>query len=221
MILKNIIIISLISFGLSAQDGIILFKNKNKEIKQIDYKIIGICAAITAPNILFYAMDSKSDKFGQFMFGSGSVVSIACLTTYLGFYLKDPYQSKKPLIHYSCMAVAGTLDGFSEELKFHYPKVKSKMPYLNDQFWNPDLSWRNKYKNGDSKQGAAYVGSTGILVSTTDGYHLTRFLNKGFAIGGIITFDYSKSFKKNLKQVLLTALVYTAAKGTTHFLINN
>lgn len=217
MILKNIIIICLISLGLNAQNDSVI---KHKRFENVDYKMIGIIGAVTAPAIVLYSMDAKSDKLGQVAFGSLSAVSITALSTSLVLYLNSN-DSKKPLLHYSCMAVAGALDGFSEELKFHYPKVKSKMPYLNDQFWNPAISSNRKYKNGDPNQGAAYAGSTGILVSTTDGYHLSRFLNKGFVIGGIITFDYNKSFKKNCKKVLLTALVYTAAKGTTHFLINN
>ncbi|HWY97885.1 MAG TPA: hypothetical protein VNY36_02260, partial [Bacteroidia bacterium] len=36
------------------------------------------------------------------------------------------------------------------------------------------VSWANKYKNGDPKQGPRYFQSTDALVFTTDAYHLLR-----------------------------------------------
>lgn len=69
--------------------------------------------------------------------------------------------------------VSGIFDGWNQALQHHYPEVDSKFN-LNDQFWNPDISWTNKYKNGDPSQGAAYFGSTTFLAWTTDGYHMTR-----------------------------------------------
>ena len=140
MILKNIIIICLISLGLNAQNDSII---KHKRFENVDYKMIGIIGAVTAPAIILYSMDAKSDKLGQVAFGSLSAISITALSTSLVLYLNSN-DSKKPLLHYSCMAVAGAMDGFSEELRFHYPKVKSKMPYLNDQFFNNEISWKNK-----------------------------------------------------------------------------
>jgi len=137
MILKNIAIICLISLGLKAQNDSII---KHKRFENVDYKMIGIIGAVTAPVIVLYSMDAKNDKLGQIAFGSISAVSITALSTSLVLYLKSN-DNKKPLLHYSCMAVAGALDGFSEELRFHYPKVKSKMPFLNDNFWNPDISF--------------------------------------------------------------------------------
>ena len=70
---------------------------------------------------------------------------------------------------------AGVFEGTAEALKFHYPAVDSKLS-LNDNFWNPSISWRNKYKNNDPLQGNAFIGSTTFLVWTTDGYHLTRMM---------------------------------------------
>lgn len=44
-------------------------------------------------------------------------------------------------------------------------------PGASDQYWNPNQSWTNKYKNGDPNQGPDYFGSTTFLVGLTDGYH--------------------------------------------------
>lgn len=39
-------------------------------------------------------------------------------------------------------------------------------------WFDKDKSWRNKYKNGDPKQGEKFFGSTTFLVWLTDGWHL-------------------------------------------------
>ena len=59
--------------------------------------------------------------------------------------------------------------------------LKAYMDYL--QFSNID-SWRNKYKNGDPKQGEKFPFSTTILVSLTDPWHLVQsfFLTTMFAL---------------------------------------
>jgi hypothetical protein len=41
-------------------------------------------------------------------------------------------------------------------------------------FWNPKVSWRNKYLGGEKANGPAFYLSTGILVAFTDGWHLFK-----------------------------------------------
>ena len=38
-------------------------------------------------------------------------------------------------------------------------------------WWNPNESWKCKWKNGDYTQGEAFLGSSTIFVSLTDGWH--------------------------------------------------
>ena len=66
------------------------------------------------------------------------------------------------------MFMAGAFNGVSQDLLFHYNEFESTFPTANAQFWNPELSWTNKYKNGDPLQGAKFPGSTTIFVGTTD-----------------------------------------------------
>lgn len=47
----------------------------------------------------------------------------------------------------------GAFKGYSDVLNYHYSNFKKIHPNINDQFWNPELSWTNKYKNHDSLQG--------------------------------------------------------------------
>lgn len=42
------------------------------------------------------------------------------------------------------------------------------------QFFNPQLSWKNKWKNGDPKQGEKFPLSSTALVFLTDWWHLAK-----------------------------------------------
>lgn len=39
------------------------------------------------------------------------------------------------------------------------------------KWWNPEISWKNKWKNGDPSQGEAFLGSSTVFVSFCDGWH--------------------------------------------------
>lgn len=62
--------------------------------------------------------------------------------------------------------------GVMDTLMFHYST--SVFVDRNPLFWNPGESWRNKYKNGDPKQGPRFPLSTTLLVGFTDGWHLMQ-----------------------------------------------
>jgi len=71
----------------------------------------------------------------------------------------------------SAMFLAGAFNGVSQDILFHYNEFENTFPNTDPQFWDPSISWVNKYKNQDPLQGARFPGSTTILVGTTDGYH--------------------------------------------------
>ena len=41
----------------------------------------------------------------------------------------------------------------------------------NNSWWSMKESWRNKWKNGDPKQGEAFLGSSTVFVLLTDAWH--------------------------------------------------
>jgi hypothetical protein len=92
---------------------------------------------------------------------------------------------KKYLPAIACVALiflGGLLNGTMDKLQFHYSKSvfpqgpDDKLLGKGELFWNPKLSWRNKYKGGDPELGPAYPGATTWLVSTTDAWHLLKTL---------------------------------------------
>jgi len=65
---------------------------------------------------------------------------------------------------------AGFCEGLMDALQFHYDISFFK----NDLFWNPENSWKNKYKDGDHLKGPKFLFSTTLFVSLTDGWHLMK-----------------------------------------------
>ena len=74
------------------------------------------------------------------------------------------------ILAFSLIFIAGFCEGLMDFLQFHY-----KSFFKNDLFWNPEVSWKNKYKDGDPLKGPRFLFSTTLLVSLTDGWHLMKF----------------------------------------------
>jgi hypothetical protein len=88
---------------------------------------------------------------------------------------------------------AGMAKGVSDTLQFHYEKsVFANIQ--NEQWWNPDISWKNKYRdydNGDTRE--AYLGSRTLFVWLTDAWHLAQTIETlgwVLALLAIIRFGY-------------------------------
>lgn len=85
------------------------------------------------------------------------------------------------------LILAGLCNGTMDSLQFHYPATVFSNPKRFDQrFWNPSESWKNKYRNGDVKQGEAFPFSSTALVFTTDGWHLFKFLMLKFFLLAVV-----------------------------------
>lgn len=68
---------------------------------------------------------------------------------------------------------AGLFNGLCDSLQFHYEKTGISP---DNKYWNPAISWKNKYKNCDPEQGPAFPLSTTVLVFMTDAWHLFKSL---------------------------------------------
>lgn len=122
----------------------------------------------------------------------------------------------------SVMFVSGSMDGMAEEMNYHYPKFKKAFGISNDNFWNPEISWKNKWQNGDPNQGEAFLGSSTIFVSTTDAYHLTRTLRDvGIFTTIAIQFGSKPKFKDICISMGISAVSYYMGKGIIHTYVQN
>lgn len=74
------------------------------------------------------------------------------------------------------IGIAGYSKAVMDTVQFHFNKsvFKNKDKY-NQKFWNPKLSWKNKYKP-DLKT-PKFLFSTTLLVFWTDAWHRYQFYN--------------------------------------------
>lgn len=110
--------------------------------------------------------------------------------------------------------LSGASDGLNQVLNTHYGKFKSAFPKANDQFWNPETSWRNKYaKTPDGQvltQYEAFPFSTTALVFVTDGHHLTRAGDHVFMLA-TVTLNIGQ--RKNWKHYAVDFLAHSFARS--------
>ena len=94
----------------------------------------------------------------------------------------------------------GMCEGVMDALQFHYPTSKfSKFP--NVMFWDAEQSWRNKYKNGEPKDGERFLFSTTLLVGFTDAWHLFKLIRNVLCFTSLVLLGF-------LSVTLMHALVY-------------
>lgn len=73
------------------------------------------------------------------------------------------------------LVIAAAANALMDKLSFRYNEsIFAKQPAAYQQWLNPAISWPNKWKNGDRKQGEAFPLSSTALVWTTDAWHLAK-----------------------------------------------
>lgn len=53
---------------------------------------------------------------------------------------------------------------------------EGNLKFYKKTFWLKDLSWQNKWKNGDKKQGEKFFGSSRWFISLTDAWHVFGYI---------------------------------------------
>ena len=108
------------------------------------------------------------------------------------------------------MFVSGMADGTAETLRVNYSDFNAVFPNANDRYWNHSVSWTNKWKNGDIKQGEKFPFSSTALVRTTDGYHQMRTIRNAAMIAAItIPIGRKKNWKGYVAEAVTSYLSYT------------
>ena len=136
----------------------------------------------------------------------------------------------KKVIFIMLLALSST--GYSQELKDYLPSIictflggttdglRDASMYRMDgygSFWNGKNSWKNKYNNGDIKQGPAYFGSTSFLAFTTDGPHLSNMFTHQF--NGMAMAFMPQDNNKKFGHVFLKILAYNAVRQAGHTVV--
>lgn len=78
------------------------------------------------------------------------------------------------------------------------------------KFINPNISWKNKWKNDEPKNGELFFGSSTFLVMFTDLWHLSKFLM-------IISMTLAIISHNNICQIKMIECVIYYLSFTTTF----
>jgi hypothetical protein len=101
--------------------------------------------------------------------------------------------------------LAGFFKAMSDTLRNKY--TSSIFRNWDPLFWDPMLSWVNKYKNKKKEDGAKWLGlSTTVLVSLTDGWHLSNFFRITLTTLGMM-FLLVSDVELDLKQAFMVSIL--------------
>jgi hypothetical protein len=130
---------------------------------------------------------------------------------------------KKNAITYSLMFGAGGAQANCEALTNRYPDFKKFYGIKNDQYWNPAISWTNKYQDNDPKKGPAFWGSTSCFVAVTDGYHLVRCARNQMLVAAVVIQPFQKRQKwyMYLVDFATVSVAYSVGFNLTYELITH
>jgi hypothetical protein len=104
--------------------------------------------------------------------------------------------------------LAGMSEGVMDTLQFHYSN-SIFYRFKNKLFWNPQISWQNKYKDGDPTEGPKFPLSTNLLVGLTDAWHLFKFLRTFFIFAGIFfMFMFCQTTFHCLIDVMISRIIF-------------
>ena len=82
------------------------------------------------------------------------------------------------------VAASAVAESIMDKIQFHYDKSIFSQDNYKQTFWNPNLSWVNKWKDSSAKQ-EKFLGSSTIFVFTTDAWHLFKFFRNTFLFIGL------------------------------------
>ena len=120
------------------------------------------------------------------------------------------------------MFISGFADATAEALKHKYDRVGGKWHFDDDQYWDPKISWTNKYKNHDPAQGEAFFGSKTFLVWTTDGYYMTRMVRNLTCVAAItLNIGEQKVWWRYLLEAVMYYLSFTMGFNLAYEVIWN
>lgn len=85
------------------------------------------------------------------------------------------------------------------------------------QFINPTLSWKNKWKNSDYKQGEKFIGSSTVFVMFTDLWHLCQFFMIIFFI--LSTIYFTPIMDNNILNIIIHYLAFTLSFNLFYYKI--
>jgi len=151
-----------------------------------------------------------------------SLLLLASLTLQAQEKSKDKLKwkiDKNKIITGSLIFVAGGAKGVNETLQFNYKIFEKTFPGANKQWFDPKVSWRNKYEGGNPDNGAKYFLSTSVFVMFTDQYHLNNFIQKTAIMSALVIKigEPKKPFRHYVYDLLWYTMCYQAGFAAAYY----
>ena len=107
---------------------------------------------------------------------------------------------------------AGVWQGAEEVVHFKYKTFHSIHPNINEQYFNPAISWKNKYRMSEPFQSC--------MTGYSDFYHYTRLQSRtNYTLA--MVFSYGDFKKFNLWHILIKGALCCVASGCGRTLVYN
>lgn len=125
---------------------------------------------------------------------------------------------KNKIVTGGLVFVGGAAKGFNETLQFNY-KIFDKRFDVNDKWFDPRVSWRNKYEGGNPDNGARFFLSTSLFVAATDQYHLNNFIHKASILSALVIKigDKKQPFKYYIFDFIYYYICYSVGFVATYY----
>lgn len=113
------------------------------------------------------------------------------------------------IIHILSWILAAVCKAVMDTLQFHFEEsIFNRVIWMRLKFWWPEMSWKNKYKNGDPKAGPRFLLSTTVFVFLTDAWHLFQFGMNFFITLALVTGMYLGSEHFTVLQLICMFIGY-------------
>jgi len=84
------------------------------------------------------------------------------------------------------ISLAGLAEAVMDVIQFHFSDsiFSNSIKYKNN-YWNPQDSWKNKWKDYDPQLGEKFKGASTLFVFTTDAWHFFKFIRTSLLFIGL------------------------------------
>lgn len=98
---------------------------------------------------------------------------------------------KSVLVIAGLLFVADMCNGIMDAIAFHYADSLPGRKGWSERFWDPSMSWMNKYATDENGRlikplSPKYWGSTTFFAWTTDAWHLFKSLYRGLLRAAVV-----------------------------------
>ncbi|HJS55839.1 MAG TPA: hypothetical protein VJ765_14900 [Chitinophagaceae bacterium] len=126
---------------------------------------------------------------------------------------------KNNILAGSLVFIGGATKGFNETLQFNYKIFEKTFPGANNQWFDPKVSWRNKYEGGNPDNGPKYFLSTSVFVMFTDQYHLNNFIHRAALMSALVIKigEPKRPFKHYIYDLLFYTACYQAGFAAAYY----